>query len=231
VLTCGIALDASLLDLLPEGVQGIIAVIKNNMNQSFTYEIIGPDAVFLGEGDLHEDEFDDMKVDVDLALHTNPAYLTTAGNVLYRMVRSCCFINFLDRIETQNILSNPLRCILRHHTQEIYPSTSFQESYDSNTPEVYAAIVASTFVAIAIMFFLYDVAVTRRNENLVAKAAQSNAIVSVRPENVVCYQFVLITRLTPLLHFHRRTVVTLSRVHQKPSNGRETRRTGKACHS
>jgi hypothetical protein len=84
----GIALDASLLNLLPEGVEGIITVIKNNMNQSVTYEIIGPDAVFLGNGDLHEEAYDDMKVDVDLALHTNPAYLTTPGNVLYRMVRT-----------------------------------------------------------------------------------------------------------------------------------------------
>jgi hypothetical protein len=81
-------LDASLLDLLPEGVHGIIAVIKNNMNQSFTYEIIGPDAVYLGEGDLHEDVYDYMRVDVDLALYSDPAYVTTPGNVLYRMVRS-----------------------------------------------------------------------------------------------------------------------------------------------
>jgi hypothetical protein len=81
----------------------------------------------------------------------------------------------------------------------IYPSTSFKESYDSNTPEVYAAIVAVTFVAVAIMFFLYDIAVTRRNENLVAKAAQSNAIVSVRPKIFFSYDFVPIARLTPRL--------------------------------
>lgn len=87
LVNSGIALDASLLHLLPRGVEGIIAVIKNNMNQSVTYEIIGPDAVYLGEGDLHEAIYNDMRYDVDLALHTNPDYLTTPGNVLYHMVR------------------------------------------------------------------------------------------------------------------------------------------------
>ena len=41
VLTAGVALDAALLDLLPNGVEGIHCIIKNNMNQSFSYEIIG----------------------------------------------------------------------------------------------------------------------------------------------------------------------------------------------
>lgn len=37
VLSAGVALDAALLDLLPDGVEGIHCIIKNNMNQSFTY--------------------------------------------------------------------------------------------------------------------------------------------------------------------------------------------------
>jgi hypothetical protein len=90
-----------------------------------------------------------------------------------------------------------LRCNFRYHPQEIYPSTSFQESYDSNTPEVYAAIVAVTFVTVAIMFFLYDVAVTRRNDNLVAKAARSNAIVSVSSMSVL-----VVILFPPLALYH-----------------------------
>jgi hypothetical protein len=117
-------------------------------------------------------------------------------------------------------LSNRIS-IVGKNTQEIYPSTHFHESYDSNTPELYAAIVAGTFVVVAIMFFLYDVAVTKRNENLVAKAAQSNAIVSVRRKSILLHHIVPIVSLSPLL-VRRYTKVTIPRVHQKPSHGRKT---------
>jgi len=38
----GVAWDASMKDLLPEGVSNIITVVENNCNQSFTFEIDGP---------------------------------------------------------------------------------------------------------------------------------------------------------------------------------------------
>jgi class 3 adenylate cyclase len=45
--------------------------------------------------------------------------------------------------------------------------------------------VAFTFVLVAIVFFIYDIFVQRRNEKLVASAAKSNAIVtSLFPENI-----------------------------------------------
>ena len=59
ILVCGVAWDASLLNLLPDNVDGIHAVIKNNCDQAYTYEINGPEAIFMGEGDNHERKFDD----------------------------------------------------------------------------------------------------------------------------------------------------------------------------
>jgi len=47
-----------------------------------------------------------------------------------------------------------------------------------NTPEVFAGVVAFTFVMVAIVFILYDIFVQRRNNNLMMKTAQTNAIVS-----------------------------------------------------
>lgn len=63
-------------------------------------------------------------------------------------------------------------------TQHIYPTTSFEDTYHSGTPEIFAVVVAFTFCMVAVVFYVYDVFVQRRNENLVSKAAQSNAIVS-----------------------------------------------------
>lgn len=82
----GQALDRSLLGLLPEGVNGITCVIKNNFNQTYTYEIHGYDAYFLGEEDLHETKYDDMEVIVNLALHTHRDFLTLPGHAIYTMV-------------------------------------------------------------------------------------------------------------------------------------------------
>ena len=48
--------------------------------------------------------------------------------------------------------------------------------YDSNTPEIFAAVVAATFVMVAVVFFVYDIFVQKRNNNLIQKAAQTNAI-------------------------------------------------------
>lgn len=70
-------------------------------------------------------------------------------------------------------------------SQHIYPSSTFKASYDSNTPEIFAGVVAATFVLVAVVFFVYDTFVQRRNTNLVHKAAQSNAIVtSLFPEHM-----------------------------------------------
>ncbi|CAB9519281.1 Guanylate cyclase (Partial), partial [Seminavis robusta] len=153
IVVAALALDVALLNLLPEGVQGIHCIISKNMNQTFTYEIIGNDAIYLGEGDMHEEQYTDMGVFVDLALHTNPEYRTTPRNTLYRM--------------------------------DIYPSSKFEDTYHTGTPQRFAIILAVVFVSVAVTFLVYDLAVQHRNENLVSKAAQSNAIVSsLFPDNI-----------------------------------------------
>ena len=62
--------------------------------------------------------------------------------------------------------------------QDVYPSDSFKDTYETVLPEVFAASVAATFVVVVSVFFVYDVMVKRRNEKLVTNAAQSNALVS-----------------------------------------------------
>ena len=87
ILAGASAWDVALLNLLPQGVEGIHAVVRNNCNQSYTYEVQGSDAFFLGAEDLHEAKYDDMEYRVNLALHTNPDFKTTPGHCQYEMVR------------------------------------------------------------------------------------------------------------------------------------------------
>ena len=59
---CGIMpWDLYLSRLLPEGVDGVYAVLSNSCAQEVTYLINGPVAVYLGDGDLHESDYNDLK--------------------------------------------------------------------------------------------------------------------------------------------------------------------------
>ena len=62
--------------------------------------------------------------------------------------------------------------------QSVYPTAKFEKSYDSTTPEIFAAVVAFTFVVVVVVFLIYDVLVARRNMKLVETAAKSSAIVT-----------------------------------------------------
>ena len=63
-------------------------------------------------------------------------------------------------------------------TQKIYPTEEFEAEYKTNTPVIFACVVAGTFVVVALFFVVYDFMVLKRNEKMVANAAKSNAIVS-----------------------------------------------------
>ena len=78
-------------NLLPEGVAHIVAVVENSCNQSFTFEIDGPRANFLGSGDRHETGYDHMKVYADLDILSHRLAAETPGHCSYWMVRICHF--------------------------------------------------------------------------------------------------------------------------------------------
>lgn len=91
----GSAWDAALLNLLPDNVRGIDTVIKNDCNQSYTYQIQGHDAIYIGEGDFHQEKYGHMEVSVELNPHNHPDFYTTPGHCQYSMVRflsMCAFI-------------------------------------------------------------------------------------------------------------------------------------------
>ena len=62
--------------------------------------------------------------------------------------------------------------------QSIFPTTEFESDFHSDTPKIFASVIAAAFGGIILVFFVYDLLVERRNNNLVAKAARSNRIVS-----------------------------------------------------
>jgi len=84
-LTAAIAWDASMRNLLPKNVRGIYCVIRNNCDQSYSYEIDGEDAVYQGEGDGHDSKYNDMKHSVNLSLGSHPDFEKVGGHCMYTM--------------------------------------------------------------------------------------------------------------------------------------------------
>lgn len=85
VVTFPIAWDASLRRLLPSQVKGIIAVARNNCEQSVTYEIVGNEAFFLGWEDLHDTKYDDKEYVVNLDFSDHPEFEETKGHCVYSL--------------------------------------------------------------------------------------------------------------------------------------------------
>ena len=52
--------------ILPSGSDGVVVVFENACNQSFTYQINGPDVVYLGPGDQHDSKYDSMLLESPL---------------------------------------------------------------------------------------------------------------------------------------------------------------------
>ena len=65
----------------------MMIVIQNACNQSFTCELDGREAVYLGNNDYHEDEYNDFVVEVDMNAFENPEAYTAAGHCFFTMVR------------------------------------------------------------------------------------------------------------------------------------------------
>ena len=63
--------------------------------------------------------------------------------------------------------------------QHVFPTTKYREAFKpSRTPKIFAVTVAVTFIAVAIVFAIYDYLVNERNKKVVENAARSNAIVT-----------------------------------------------------
>jgi class 3 adenylate cyclase len=81
-----------------------------------------------------------------------------------------------------DFLTDPYHC---RFSVDVYPTRQFQDSHVSNTPKLFAAVIAGTFLMMIAAFVIYDLIVQRRNQKLVFNAARSNAIVtSLFPKNI-----------------------------------------------
>lgn len=164
VLSATVSWKTYFVDLLPENVIGVHAVVENSHGQAFTYEINGEDAVFMGLEDLHDKAYDAYALSAD--------YSSFADD---------------DKSGRQNGRYSGTEVDNEYISYRIhvYPSAKFEDDYVTNKPLVYASLMVLVFLLTAAIFLLYDYFVARRQKIVLSSATNSNAVISsLFPENV-----------------------------------------------
>jgi hypothetical protein len=136
------------VDVLPQNANGIIAVLENTCGQSFTYAMDGPEAAFLGRGDLHDPKYSDYEVSTGLG----------------------AFLGAKD----SNLLGNGHHC---SYNVKVYPSQTMEDQYSTNTPAVFTIILVCVFSFTSLVFIVYDVLVARRQRVVLETAIKSTEVV------------------------------------------------------
>jgi hypothetical protein len=144
--------------LLPVNTPSVVVVLQNTCDGPFTYKVVGAEAEYMGQGDLHDPTFDGMERAVDFASenHILEASLGIGVN--------------------QAICAYSLR---------VYPTQDLYDEYNTPLPIILTCVVALVFAITAGAFLLYSNRVERRLFSVLKQAMLSTAIVSsLFPESV-----------------------------------------------
>ena len=128
--------DSYLKWLLPPGVNGIYCILRNSAGQFFSYQLRGSDALYLGPGDLHETSYDNQEFLVNFTDFFEETYSIGEANA--------------------NANGNPEGNGNLQYWLSIYPSDELENSYETNTPAIFTAVIAGVFVFMIVTFLLYD---------------------------------------------------------------------------
>eukprot|EP00980_Cylindrotheca_fusiformis_P021073 scaffold8079_cov121-Cylindrotheca_fusiformis.AAC.1 len=140
--------DSFILPNMPPDPEGLIIVISNTCEQQFTFALTDNDVIYLGDGDLHESEYESLEKEF---------YFTPRGSPI------------------SGITMSQTHC---PYKVSVYPSATMRDKFDTEEPAVFAAGVAGIFLFTLVVFLIYDVLVERRQRFLAATASKSSAIVT-----------------------------------------------------
>lgn len=141
------------VDVLPTTAEGIVVVLENTCNQTYTFQIDGDQVIFVGEGDLHDAQFNRLEEEATLLdlLASRPTKLEPDA----RLNAGYC-----------------------EYKLRVFPSKQMHDEYMTNDAAIYTAVVALVFIFAIFVFITYDCLVERRQRKVMTQAVQSTTIVS-----------------------------------------------------
>ena len=133
-----------LTGVLPSGANGVIAVFENSCNQTFTYEINGQLAIYLGPEDKHD-----------------PAFNYMEKQSRYRDLR-------LVPVEQGELgyTGLDLSDEFCPYTLRLYPSETFKSAFYSKNPVIFSVASICIFLFTSVVFIMYDCLVERRQRKV-----------------------------------------------------------------
>lgn len=141
-------------DMLSDEAGSIICVIANDCGGTVTLEIEGSRAKYLGEGDLHDSEYDYLGKEFKFSQIDDPS-----------------IHHFSDT-------AAPLNKEFCPYVMRLYPSDKLQEDHITNEPLLYALVVVVTFIAFSILSMTYDCVVQSRMRAILKSADENRALVA-----------------------------------------------------
>jgi class 3 adenylate cyclase len=143
--------------LLPENSDGIVIVLENTLGQMFTYQVANGASRFVGNGDLHDPNFESMIVESSFDSFNAVVVTSTPPQVLNGAQLTSFSCSYRIRI---------------------YPSQEFWSKHVTNKPVIFTVIVVMAFGVASFVFLMYDFIVRRLQNRVLNSAKQSEAIVS-----------------------------------------------------
>jgi hypothetical protein len=156
ILVAVLPWDKFFENLLHEGVERITCVLKDTCGDEFTYKINGPEAFYIGEGDLHDREYDQLEYTSEFDPFRESEDREKTG-------------------EEEDTAKSNSSCMYSLH---LYPTDQLHDEYATNKPVLLTVSVVAVFLFTSIVFLLYDAMVKRRQALVLKSAERSNAIVS-----------------------------------------------------
>jgi len=141
----------------------MVCVIENTYDQKFTFKLTSDEIIYLGSGDRHDSDFDDMMFEADMAE----------------------YLNSTKSAATQSYTSTDLNHAYSNYKIRVYPTSTMKDEYITPEPIIYTVAIIVVFLFTSSVFILYDCLVERRQRIVMDRAVKSGAVVSsLFPETV-----------------------------------------------
>jgi hypothetical protein len=156
-------------NILPDGSDGLLVVFENPCSPTFTYQVNGPDVIFLGAGDLHDIKYDHMARKRNISELSRSAMAESLYSGIQLDEEFCPF------------------------QITVYPSDTMKNHYMSKTPIYFTVITVIIFAVTTLTFIIYDFWVERRQKVVMKTAMTTTRLVS------SLFPDVIINRMLPSL--------------------------------
>ena len=159
VISTTLRWDSYFENILTASTPPVRIVLSNTCQDTFTYEIQGSEATFVGKGSLGDPEYEDLAISIEL---DETKIIIEPNTIALTLNQDVC-----------------------RYTLQIYPTREGDDYHNNFFPLSMTLTVAAVFLMTAAVFYLYDVMVERRQKVVLDTAQRSTAIVSsIFPKNV-----------------------------------------------